>query len=76
MRKRLPRGGPGWHPEPKPAEEDAMPIKMLAAALALVAGLAPALARAECGNDRHAQMSCADGQSWDAATRKCVTVGS
>ncbi len=53
-----------------------MPIKMLAASLALVAGLAPALARAECGNDRHAQMSCADGQSWDAATRKCVTVGS
>ncbi len=53
-----------------------MPIKTLAAALALVAGLAPALARAECGADRHARMSCAEGQSWDATSGKCVTVGS
>ena len=53
-----------------------MPIRMIAVALALLACLAPALARAECGADRHAQMSCADGQSWDAATRKCVTVES
>lgn len=53
-----------------------MPIRTLAAALALVAGLAPALAQGDCGNDRHAQMSCALGQSWDAAAGKCVTVGS
>jgi hypothetical protein len=56
--------------------EDAMPIRMIAVALALMSGLAPALAQGNCGNDRHAEISCAMGQSWDAATQKCVTVGS
>ncbi|WP_347313079.1 adenylosuccinate lyase [Defluviimonas sp. SAOS-178_SWC] len=54
-----------------------MKMKTLLAALALAAGLAPALALAQgCSHERQAQISCAEGQSWDAATRSCVTVGS
>jgi hypothetical protein len=52
-----------------------MPIRMIAVALALLAGAAPALAQG-CGHDRQAQISCAEGQSWDATAQKCVTVGS
>lgn len=55
-----------------------MPMRMLVAALALVAGLAPGVALAEgCSHgDRQAQISCAEGQSWDPATKSCITVGS
>lgn len=54
-----------------------MHFKTLLAALALAAGLSPALALAQgCDHERRAQISCAEGQSWDAATRSCVTVGS
>lgn len=54
-----------------------MPMKTLLAALSLVAGLAPALAAAQgCDHDRQAQMSCAQGQAWDADAKRCVTVGS
>ncbi|SPH17592.1 hypothetical protein DEA8626_01115 [Defluviimonas aquaemixtae] len=52
-------------------------MKTLLAAFALAAGLAPAVAYATCtGHDRQAQISCAEGQTWDAETRTCVTVGS
>ncbi len=56
--------------------EDAMPIRMIAVALALLSGLAPAFANGCDRSDRQAQISCAMGQSWDAAAQKCVTVGS
>ena len=52
-----------------------MPFRMLAVALALLAGLTPAFGQG-CDHQRQAQISCADGQSWDPATAKCVTVGS
>ena len=54
-----------------------MKMKTLLAALAVAAGLTPGLALAQgCGHERQAQISCAEGQSWDATTRSCVTVGS
>ncbi len=54
-----------------------MKMKTLFAALAVAAGLTPALALAQgCDHERQAQISCAEGQSWDATTRSCVTVGS
>ncbi len=53
-----------------------MPIRMIAVALALLSGLAPAFANGCDRSDRQAQISCAMGQSWDAAAQKCVTVGS
>ena len=54
-----------------------MPIKTLAAALALAASLAPGLALAQgCSHDRQANISCAQGQSWDATLMKCVAVNS
>jgi hypothetical protein len=58
--------------------EDAMPMKSLITALALVAGLAPAAVLAQgCSHgERQAQVSCAEGTAWDAATQSCVTVGS
>lgn len=52
-----------------------MPIKTLAVALAILAGLAPAFGQG-CNHERQAQISCAQGQSWDDAAQKCVTVGS
>lgn len=51
-------------------------MKILAVALALLAGLSPAFAQGGCSHERQAQISCAEGQSWDAAAQKCVTVGS
>lgn len=55
-----------------------MPMKSLITALALVAGLAPAAVLAQgCSHgERQAQISCAEGTAWDAATQSCVTVGS
>ncbi len=55
-----------------------MPMRMLVAALALAAGLAPGAVLAEGCNhgDRQAQISCAEGQTWDHATQSCITVGS
>lgn len=52
-----------------------MPIRTLAAALAILAGLSPAFGQG-CSHERQAQISCAEGQSWDSAAQKCVTVGS
>ncbi|MCB2110773.1 MAG: hypothetical protein H6895_08470 [Defluviimonas sp.] len=49
----------------------------VAAALALAASLGPALAAAGgCNHDRQARISCAQGTTWDDATRRCITVGS
>jgi hypothetical protein len=58
--------------------ECAMPMKPLLVATAFAALLAPALAFAQgCDHgSRQAQISCADGQNWDAKTGTCVTVGS
>ena len=53
-----------------------MPIRTLAAALALLAGLSPAFAQGGCSHERQAQISRDQGQSWDDAAQKCVTVGS
>ena len=55
-----------------------MPMKSLIAALALVAGLVPGAVLAQgCHHgERQAQVSCAEGSAWDAATQSCVTVGS
>lgn len=54
-----------------------MPIKTLAAALALAAGLMPGFALAQgCSHDRQANISCAEGQSWDVTQSKCVPVSS
>ena len=46
-------------------------MKMLLTALIL--GLAPALAIAECNHDRTA-MSCADGMTYDAESHGCVAI--
>ena len=46
-----------------------MKTAFAAAALALLPALASA---AGCGHETTAQMSCAEGQTWDAETRTCV----
>ncbi|MDH5530290.1 MAG: hypothetical protein OEY05_09640 [Paracoccaceae bacterium] len=53
-------------------------MKSLLTAITLVTLLAPsALVAQACDHgNRQAQISCAEGQSWDATTRRCITVGS
>jgi hypothetical protein len=52
-----------------------MTIKTLAAAVALT--VLPTLALAyECGFDKQASISCADGTKYDAATNQCVAITS
>lgn len=55
-----------------------MTTRTLLAALALVAGLSPAFALAEgCSHDqRSAQITCAQGTTWDEATQRCIVVSS
>lgn len=54
-----------------------MSVKILLAVFVVAAGLAPGLAIAQaCGHQKSAQISCAEGQTWDETTRSCVTVGS
>ncbi|MFZ1726722.1 MAG: hypothetical protein WBO29_04305 [Albidovulum sp.] len=53
-------------------------MKPILTAVLLATLMMPASVFAQgCDHDaRQAQISCADGQSWDASTRTCVTVGS
>ncbi|MCB2134591.1 MAG: hypothetical protein KDE08_01395 [Rhodobacteraceae bacterium] len=54
-------------------------MKSLLTATVLATLLVPAAAIAqgcEHGSAKHAQISCAQGQTWDADTRSCITVGS
>jgi|GEM_PF-6006126 len=52
-------------------------MKTIVAALAVVAGLAPAVALAECNRaEKQAALTCAQGTVWDSETQRCVTVGS
>ena len=54
-----------------------MPIKTLAAALALIAGLTPGMTLAQgCSHDRQANVSCGEGHSWDREQMKCVPISS
>ncbi|MEZ5779895.1 MAG: hypothetical protein R3E44_16190 [Paracoccaceae bacterium] len=54
-----------------------MKTKILIAILAFAAPIAPAFAGpGGCDHERRAEISCADGTSWDDATKSCVTVGS
>lgn len=51
-----------------------MQMKLVVAALAIAASVAPALARSGgCNHEKQASMSCAAGQSWDAVKKGCVT---
>jgi hypothetical protein len=55
-------------------KEVAMQMKLVVAALAIAASVAPALARSGgCNHEKQASMSCAAGQSWDAVKKGCVT---
>ncbi|MCA0272727.1 MAG: adenylosuccinate lyase [Proteobacteria bacterium] len=48
-----------------------------AALIALAASVAPGFAAGDCnGRDKQASMSCAEGTSWDAATRTCIKLES
>ncbi|MCB2094886.1 MAG: hypothetical protein H6901_06845 [Rhodobacteraceae bacterium] len=53
-------------------------MKPILASALFAALMMPASVFAQgCHHDaRQAQISCAEGQSWDASTRTCVTVGS
>ncbi|MCO5128103.1 MAG: hypothetical protein M9957_12830 [Rhodobacteraceae bacterium] len=54
-----------------------MKTRTFVAALALVAGLSPALALAEgCSHERRAQITCAEGSTWDDAVQRCVVISS
>lgn len=54
-----------------------MKIRHVTLALALAAAFAPGLAWSACsGHDRQAQITCGEGQSWDAESQRCVTVDS
>jgi hypothetical protein len=51
-------------------------MKILLVALALTGGLMPGFAMAQgCHGEERAQMSCAEGKTWDPASKSCVTVG-
>lgn len=54
-----------------------MKIKVLVAALAVAAGLAPAalMAGPGCSHDEKTAMSCPEGQTWNPESRSCVVVG-
>ena len=53
-------------------------MKKILMMLPLLAGLAPTLALAQgCPHgQRQAQLSCAEGQVWDAKAMRCVILGS
>lgn len=55
-----------------------MKMKTLLATLALAAFVSPVLAMAEgCSHgQQNAQISCAEGTTWDEATKSCVTASS
>lgn len=55
-----------------------MTTRAFVAALALIAGISPALASPDsCGHDqRSAQITCAEGTTWDEATQRCIVVSS
>lgn len=45
--------------------------------IALLASLSPALAAGDgCNHGKQASMSCAEGTTWDAATRTCIKLQS
>lgn len=49
----------------------------LVALIALAASLTPALAAGDgCNHGKQASISCAEGTTWDAATRSCVKLDS
>lgn len=75
--KFLPRRETGYTLQGIAAEEmTTMKVKALIAALAVAAGFAPATAFAQCNHDQQASMSCPSGQTWDAASEKCVVAQS
>ncbi|MCB2127898.1 MAG: adenylosuccinate lyase [Rhodobacteraceae bacterium] len=50
---------------------------VIAAVFAVAATVSPALAGPDsCNHERQTQISCATGTVWDAATQRCLTVGS
>lgn len=54
-------------------------MKIILLILPLLAGLAPTLALAQDGcqhGQRQTQLSCAEGQVWDAKAMRCVILGS
>ncbi|MCV2865351.1 hypothetical protein [Defluviimonas sp. WL0075] len=55
-----------------------MKTKAILAVFALFAAMSPALAVAEgCSHDqRSAEISCAEGSTWDAATQRCIVISS
>lgn len=54
-----------------------MKTMLVVAALALAASLSPALAAGNgCNKDQQASMSCAEGTTWDAATKACIKLQS
>jgi hypothetical protein len=54
-----------------------MKTGVTAAVFALAAMLTPAFAGPDsCNHERQTQISCATGTVWDAATQRCLTVGS
>ncbi|MCX7888163.1 MAG: adenylosuccinate lyase [Rhodobacteraceae bacterium] len=54
-----------------------MTTRTVMAALAVIAGLLPAAAFAQCDRmEKQAALTCAEGTVWDAETQRCVVVGS
>ncbi|GAB4385743.1 hypothetical protein [Albidovulum sp.] len=50
---------------------------LLALAFTASAVAGPALAGPQgCSHERSAQISCADGTTWDETEKRCITVGS
>ena len=49
-------------------------MKTVLAALALVSALAPGLALAQGCHSNKVKMSCAEGQAWDEAAKRCSPV--
>ncbi|MCV2868353.1 hypothetical protein OEW28_06895 [Defluviimonas sp. WL0002] len=55
-----------------------MKTRTFVAALAVIAGMMPALAMAEgCSHDqRSAQVTCAEGMAWDESAQRCIVISS
>jgi hypothetical protein len=54
-----------------------MKTKLVVAVLAFAASLTPAIAAGDgCNHDQQASMSCAEGTTWDAATKACIKLQS
>jgi len=70
----LPGGDSGPLFQPVKHQQGDDPMKTVLSVLAVLTILSPAVAMAEGCQRNKVKMSCAAGQSWDAASQRCTPV--